>query len=167
MIYIVKIKSIYNYMKAKQFIRFAIVLFAILASNHPAWGTSYISYNGNTQDASTTISSSNVSSGSAGKISWIGTSCTYSSSRVNIAANGSITFTDTTGYNITKIVIVSGSSADYYGTWTSSPSVTPSSSSGTTTFDGLSANSVTVTTSTAFRCTGTSSIKIYYTAYSG
>ena len=130
------------------------------------WATSYISYNGNTQDASTTISASNVSSGSAGRISWTGTSCSYGSNRVNIAANGSITFTASSGYNITKIIIVSGSSADYYGTWTSSPSVTPTSSSGTTTFDGLEANSVTVTTSTAFRCTNASSIKIYYAAAS-
>lgn len=127
-----------------------------------AWATSYISYNGTTQDSNTTISSSNVSSGSAGKISWTGTSCSYSSNRVNIAANGSITFTATTGYQITKIVITSGSSSDYYGTWTSTPSVTPSSSSGTTTFDGLSASSVTVKTSTAFRCTSASSIKVYY-----
>ena len=127
------------------------------------WGTAYISYNGITQDASTTISSSNVGSGSAGKISWTGTSCTYSSNRVNIAANGSITFIAASGFAITKIVITSGSSSNYYGTWTSSPSVTPSTSSGVTTFDGLSANSVTVTTSTAFRCTSGSNIKIYYT----
>lgn len=128
----------------------------------PAWATSYISYNGNKQDTSTTISSSNVSSGNAGNISWNGKSCTYSSSRVNIAANGSITFTAAVGYIITKIVIISGSSAAYYGTWTSNPSISPSSSSGTTTFDGFNANSVTVTTSTAFRCTSASSIKIYY-----
>ena len=101
---------------------------------------------------STTISTTNVSSGTVGVISWTGTSCSYSSNRVNIAANGSITFTASSGNVITKIIIVSGSSDTYYGTWTSSPSVTPtSSSSGTTTFDGLSANSVTVTTSTAFR----------------
>ena len=130
------------------------------------WATNYISYNGDKQDTSTSISSSNVSSGTAGKISWTGNSCTYSSSRVNIAANGSITFTASSGYNITKIVITSGSSASYYGTWTSSPSVTPSSSSGVTTFDGLNANSVTVTTSTAFRCTSASNIKIYYEAAS-
>jgi uncharacterized protein YjdB len=130
------------------------------------WATKYISYNGNTQDTETTITSSNVSSGTAGKISWTGTSCTYSSSRVNIAANGSITFTASSGYVITKIVIVSGSSEAYYGTWTSSPSVTPTTSSGTTTFEELNANSVTVTTSTAFRCTSASSISIYYTSNS-
>ena len=129
----------------------------------PAWATVYISYNGNIQDTSTTISSSNVSSGSAGKISWSGVSCTYSSSRVNIAANGSITFTADKGYIITKIVITSGSSSSYYGTWTSNPSISASSSSGITTFDGFNTNSVTVTTSTAFRCTSASNIKIYYT----
>lgn len=138
-------------------------LFTALLFVGTMWGTAYISYNGTTKDASTTISSSNVSSGSAGKISWTGTSCTYSSNRVNIAANGSITFTAASGFAITKIVITSGSSDSYYGTWTSSPSVTPSTSSGVTTFDGLSANSVTVTTSTAFRCTSGSDIKIYYT----
>ena len=141
-----------------------VLLCALIVGISNVWATSYISYNGDTQDTSTTISSLNVSSGSAGVISWTGQSCTYSSSRVNIAANGSITFTALEGYNITKIVIVSGSTSTYYGTWTSSPSVSPKSSSGTTTFDGLSANSVTVTTSTAFRCTSASSIKIYYTS---
>ena len=145
--------------------RMLLLVALLVGSVSNVWATSYISYNGNTQDTSTSISSRNVSSGSAGKISWTGTSCSYSSSdkRVNIAANGSITFTASSGYNITKIVITSGSSPAYYGTWTSSPSVTPTSSSGVTTFDGLSANSVTVTTSTAFRCTNASSIKIYYT----
>ena len=128
------------------------------------WATTYKSYTGGELQVSTTITSQNVSSGSAGVISWTGTSCTYSDSRVNIAANGSITFTASSGYNITKIVIVSGSSSSYYGTWTSSPSVTPSSTGGTTTFDGLNANSVTVTTSTAFRCTSASSISIHYEA---
>lgn len=127
-----------------------------------AWATAYKSYIDDKMQASTTISSSNVSSGSVGVISWTGAGCTYSSNRVNIEANGSITFTASPGYNITKIVIVSGSSSTYYGTWTSSPIVTPSSESGTTTFEGLSANSVTVTTSTAFRCTSASSISIYY-----
>lgn len=130
------------------------------------WATTYKSFTGGVQQASTTISSSNVSAGSVGVISWTGTSCTFSSSRVNIAADGSITFTASSGYNITKIVIESGSSSSYYGTWTSSPSVTPTSSSGTTTFDGLEANSVTVTTSTAFRCTSASSISIHYAAVS-
>ena len=134
------------------------------------WATAYKAYMGNTQQGSTTISSSNVSNGTIKNsndvtlISWTGTSCTYSSSRVNIAANGSITFTAASGYTITKIIITSGSSSDYWGTWTSSPSVTPTSSSGVTTFDGLSASSVTVTTSTAFRCTSASDIKVYYTS---
>lgn len=127
-----------------------------------AWATAYKSYIDDKMQASTTISSSNVSSGSVGVISWTGAGCTYSSSRVNIEANGSITFTASPGYNITKIVIVSGSASAYYGTWTSSPFVTPKSESGTTTFEGLSANSVTVTTSTAFRCTSASYISIYY-----
>lgn len=131
------------------------------------WATTYKSFTGGVEQSSTTISTSNVSSGSVGVISWTGNSCTYSSNRVNIAANGYITFTATSGYNITKIVIVSGSSSDYYGTWTSSPSVTPTSNSGTTTFEGLSANSVTVTTSTAFRCTSTSSISIHYESAGG
>lgn len=139
-----------------------VLLCALIVGISNVWATSYISYNGDTQDTSTTISNSNVSSGSAGVISWTGQSCTYSNSRVNIAANGSITFTASEGYNITKIVIVSGSTSSFYGTWTSNPSVSPKSSSGTTTFDGLSANSVTVTTSTVFRCTSASSIKIYY-----
>ena len=139
------------------------VLTLLLLSIGQMWATAYISYDGDTQDASTTISTSNVSSGEAGAISWTGTSCSYSSNRVNIAANGSIAFTATTGKIITKIVITSGSSEAYYGTWTSSPSVTPSKNGGVTTFDGLSANSVTVTTSTAFRCTNASDIKIYYT----
>lgn len=139
------------------------MLVAILCTGFTsAWGTTYKSYKGDTQQASTTISSANVSNGSVGVISWTGTGCTYSSSRVNIAANGSITFTASSGNIITKIVIQSGSSASYYGTWTSDPSVTPTSSSGTTTFDGINAISVTVTTSTAFRCTSASSISIYY-----
>lgn len=127
-----------------------------------AWATAYKSYIDDKMQASTTISSSNVSSGSVGVISWTGEKCTYSSNRVNIGADGSITFTASQGYNITKIVIVSGSAEAYYGTWTSSPFVTPKSESGTTTFEGLSANSVTVTTSTAFRCTSASYISIYY-----
>lgn len=131
-----------------------------------AWGTSYISYNDNVQDASTTISTSNVSSGSAGAISWIGTSCTYSSSRVNIAANGSITFTVSGDNKITKIVVTSGSSSSYYGTWTST-SGSVNSSSGTTTISGINSNSVTIKTSTAFRCTSASTIKIYYTQDTG
>lgn len=142
------------------------IILLFLAFSTSVWGTSYISYEDEAQDASTTISSSNVSNGSAGRVSWTGASCTYSSSRVNIAANGSITFTVSSGYNITKIVITSGSTAAYHGTWTSSPSVIPSTSGGVTTFDGLSSNSVTVTTSTDFRCTSASHIKIYYTASS-
>ena len=131
-----------------------------------AWGTSYISYNDNVQDASTTISTSNVSSGSAGAISWIGTSCTYSSSRVNIAANGSITFTVSGDNKITKIVVTSGSSSGYYGTWTStSGSVSPED--GVTTISSINSNSVTIKTSTAFRCTSASTIKIYYTQDTG
>jgi len=150
----------------KLLLRSLLLLCALIVGTSSMWATKYISYNGNTQDTETTITSSNVSSGTAGKISWTGTSCTYSSSRVNIAANGSITFTASSGYVITKIVIVSGSSEAYYGTWTSSPSVTPTTSSGTTTFEELNANSVTVTTSTAFRCTSASSISIYYTSNS-
>lgn len=142
----------------------ASVVLVVISLN--ALATTYRAYTGDVQQASTEISGSNVSSGTVGVISWTGQSCTYSSNRVNISAGGSITFTATSGYTITKIVIVSGSSASYYGTWTSSPSVTPtsSSSSGTTTFDGLSSNSVTVSTSTAFRCTSASYISIYYTA---
>ena len=128
-----------------------------------AWGTAYKSYVGDTQQASTTISSSNVSSGTVGVISWTGTSCTYSSSRVNIAASGSITFTASSGYEITKIVITSGSTSSYYGTWTSSPAGGTPSSANVATLQGFSASSVTVTTSTDFRCTSASDIKIYYT----
>lgn len=129
-----------------------------------AWATAYKSFLNGVQQASTTISSSNVSNGTVGVISWTGTNCSYSLSRVNISAGGSITFTASTGYVITKIVIISGSSAAYYGTWTSSPSVTPTSSDGTTTLDGFNSKSVTVTTSTAFRCTSASSISIHYAA---
>lgn len=151
-------------MKRTLLTKLILLLCALIVGSGNVWATSYISYNGSTQDTNTTISSTNVSSGTAGKISWSGKNCTYSDKRVNIAAKGSITFTADEGYIITKIVITSGSSASYYGTWTSSPSVSASSSSGVTTFDGLNANSVTVTTSTAFRCTSASSIKIYYTA---
>ena len=127
-----------------------------------AWATAYKSILNGVQQASTTITTSNVSNGTVGVISWTGTDCSYSSKRVNISAGGSITFTASTGYVITKIVIISGSSAEYYGTWTSSPSVTPTSSDGTTTLDGFNSKSVTVTTSTAFRCTSASSISIHY-----
>ena len=139
------------------------MLVAILCSafTGTARATSYISYKDGVQEAIQTISTANVSSGKVGSVTWTGTSCTYSSSRVNIAANGSIKFVANSGYVITKIVIVSGSSSSYYGTWTSSPSVTPSSSSGTTTFEGLSSQEVTVTTSTSFRCTSSSNITIY------
>ena len=128
-------------------------------------GTSYISYNGSTQDESTTISSTNVSNGSAGAISWQGTSCTYSDNRVNISANGSITFSVSGENMITKIVVTSGSTSSNYGTWTST-SGSVSSSSGTTTISDINAASVTIKTSTAFRCTSASSIKIYYDAAS-
>ena len=151
-------------MKQRFLLKTMLLLCALVVGSSSVWATTYKSYTGGVEQKSTTISSSNVSAGSVGVISWTGTSCTYSSSRVNIAANGSITFTASSGYNITKIVIVSGSSSSYYGTWTSSPSVTPTSSSGTTTFDGLNANSVTVTTSTDFRCTSASSISIHYEA---
>ena len=146
--------------------RFVALLSLLLTvSSGNVWGTSYIAYEDDTQKASTTISSSNVSSGSAGNISWSGNSCTYSDSRVNIAANGYITFSVTSGNVITKIVIVSGSSSSYYGTWTSTAG-SVSSSSGTTNVTGINAASVKVTTSTAFRCTSASSIKIYYTSSS-
>ena len=128
-------------------------------------GTSYISYNGSTQDESTTISSTNVSNGSAGAISWTGTNCTYSDKRVNISANGSITFSVSGENMITEIVVTSGSTSSYYGTWTST-SGSVSSSSGTTTISDINAASVTIKTSTAFRCTSASSIKIYYDAAS-
>ena len=128
----------------------------------------YISYNGTTKDTSTSISGTNVSSGAAGKISWSGTSCTYSSSRVNIAANGSITFTAESNYQITKIVMTTGTSADYVGTWSStSGDITTSSDSKTVTIDDINANSVTITTSTAYRCTSAGSISIYYTSSGG
>lgn len=130
-----------------------------------AWSSvTFQSYEDETLDESTTISSSNVSSGSAGEISWSGNSCSYSSSRLNISANGYITFTASEGNNITKIVIYS-TSTGYYGTWTSNPSGTVNTSSGTTTITGLNANSVRITTSTAFRATSNSNtyIKIYYT----
>lgn len=52
-------------MKAKQFLRFAIVLFAILASNHPAWA----------DDPKEQITLSNGSF-STDHITWSGTSCT-------------------------------------------------------------------------------------------
>ena len=132
-----------------------------------SWGTSYISYIDDEEDTSTTISGTNVSSGTAGEISWTGTSCTYGSNRVNIAAGGSITFTASAGYVITKIVITSGSSADYYGTWTSSPAGGTPASANVATLQGFSSQSVTITTSTAFRCTSASTIKIYYTAGGG
>ena len=152
-------------MRKLYFLKTMLLLCALVAGSASTWATTYKSYTGGKEMNSTTISTTNVSSGTVGVISWTGTSCSYSSNRVNIAANGSITFTASSGNVITKIIIVSGSSDTYYGTWTSSPSVTPtSSSSGTTTFDGLSANSVTVTTSTAFRCTSASSISIHYAA---
>lgn len=148
-------------------IRISLILCLLLSLGiGSAWGTSYISYLDNTQDASTTISTSNVSGGTVGRIGWTGIGCSYSSSRVNILKDGSITFFAASGYKINKIVITSGSSSDYYGTWTSSPSVTPSSLDGVTTFNGFNASSVTITTSTAFRCTSSSHIKIYYTTAS-
>lgn len=150
--------------KTFTFLMAALMLLTMMVLPEKVLATKFISYNGNSKDTETTISSSNCSSGTAGNISWTGVSCTYSNSRLNIAANGSLTYTAALGYVITKIVITSGSSSSYYGTWTSSPSVTPTSSSGVTTFDGLSASVVTVTTSTAFRCTSSSDIKIYYTA---
>ena len=143
-------------------LRVCLLVALIVSTVNVAWATTYQSYTGGTRQNSTTISSSNVSSGSVGVISWTGKSCTYSSNRVNIAANGSITYTAEDGYVITKIVITSGSTSSYYGTWTSNQSGTKTSSNGTTTFDGLSANSVTVTTSTEFRCTSASSIQIHY-----
>lgn len=146
----------------KTFTKFMLLLCALVVGSGNVWATAYISYNVNTQDASTTISGSNVSSGSAGKISWTGSSCTYSS-RVNIAANGSITFTANSGYKITKIVLYTTTSNSYYGTWSSTPSVSPTGqNTQTVTFDGLSSNSVTITTTTAYRCTNAGSIKIYY-----
>lgn len=148
-------------------LKITVLLCALLFVMNSALATSYKSFTGGEEQASTDITTQNVSSGSVGVISWTGTSCTYSSNRVNIAANGSITFSAASGYSITKIVIISGSSASYYGTWTSSPSVTPSTDGGTTTFDGLSASSVTVTTSTAFRCTSASSISVHYTSSGG
>ena len=129
-----------------------------------AWGTSYIAYEDDTQKASTTISSSNVSSGSAGNISWSGSSCGYSNSRVNISANGYITFSVSSGNVITKIVMTTVTSDDYYGTWTSTAGSVSGSGTATVTITGINASSVKVTTSTAYRCTSSGSIKIYYTA---
>ena len=146
--------------------RILIAIALITMSVGNAWGTSYISYNDNVQDASTTISSSNVNNGSAGAISWTGADCNYSDKRVNIAANGSITFTVSGDNEITKIVVTSGSSTEYYGTWTST-SGSVSSTSGVTTISGINSNSVTIKTSTPFRCTSASTIKIYYTQDTG
>lgn len=131
--------------------------------NH-AWATSYISYNEDIEDTEGTeieINTTNFTTGTAGAISWVGNSCTYESDRVNIAANGSITFTTTTDYQITKIVIRSYSTSAYYGTWTTSNGDLEQNK-GNTTISNINTNSVTVTTSTAFRCTSTSYIHIYY-----
>lgn len=153
-------------MKKITFWKSFFLLFALIVGSMNVWATDYISYKGNTQDTKTTISTSNVASGSAGKISWSGTSCTYSSNRVNIAANGSITFSAESGNQISKIVMVTGTGdSSYFGTWSStSGDITKSSDSKTVTIDDINANSVTITTSTAYRCTSTGSIKIYYDA---
>ena len=152
---------------AREWLKYAatfLLIFTLGIGN--VWGAvTYQSYEDNVLDTSTEIGSSNVSSGTAGKISWTGNNCTWASTRLNIAANGYITFTASSGNNITKIVIYSAS-ANYYGTWTSDPSGTVNVSGGTSTITGLNANSVRITTSTAFRATpgANTYIKVYYTA---
>ena len=59
--------------------------------------------------------------------------------------------------------MVTGTTSDYVGTWSStSGSVTTSTDGKTVTVDGINANSVTVTTSTAYRCTSAGYIEIHY-----
>ena len=113
------------------------------------WGQSCTSYNESTKDTQTSITSSNAANGSAGEVSWSGDG-TCSSSQWRFAANKSVTFTVSSGYQITQIAFTSTSSSNYYGTW-SSTSGSKSTSDGTTTFTGINATSVTLSTSTAAR----------------
>ena len=114
------------------------------------WGQSCTSMNGSTKDTQTTITSSNAASGSAGtKISWSGDG-TCSSSQWRFAANKSVTFTATSGYQITSIVFTSTSTSNYYGTW-SATAGSKSTSGGATTFSSINSSSVTLKTTTAAR----------------
>ena len=84
------------------------MLLFLLAGVGQVWGaTKVISYEDETQDAETTISVSNQSSGTAGKVSWSATSATWNGNSNKIrwewAANSTITFSVESGYIITQV----------------------------------------------------------------
>ena len=134
---------------AREWLKYAamfVMLFTIGSGN--AWGApSVISYNQSTKDTETAVSSSNISSGTAGKVSWTATSATWNSkkSRWDIAVGGTLTFTVQSGYVITQIVATTTSNK---GTFSVSPSATiTGNGSSPCTISDLSASSVTITIS--------------------
>ena len=95
-------KQIYKY--------FTLLIVVLSVGIGSAWGaTKVISYEDSELDTETTISGSNASSGSAGRVSWSATSATWNNNsekkRWEWAANSSITFSVSSGYNITQVVI--------------------------------------------------------------
>ena len=131
------------------------------------WGApSVISYNQSTKDTETSVTSSNISSGTAGKVSWTATSATWNSkkSRWDIAVAGTLTFTVQSGYVITQIVATTTSNK---GTFSVSPSATiTGNGSSPCTISGLSASSVTITISGQTHMIN-SSITVTYEASGG
>jgi len=148
---VVRPSGLEDKLQLNTFVRFAATLVLVLTIGvGNVWGQSCTSMNGSTQDTQTTITSANAASGSAGtKISWSGDG-TCSSSQWRFAANKSVTFTATSGYQITSIVFTSTSTSDYYGTW-SATAGSKSTSGGATTFSSINSSSVTLKTTTAAR----------------
>ena len=112
------------------------------------WGApSVVSYNESTKDTETSVTSSNITNGTAGRVSWSATGATWNSkkSRWDIAVDGTITFSVSSGYQITQIVFTTTSNK---GTFSVSPTATiTGNGSSPCTISGLSASSVTVTVS--------------------
>ena len=113
------------------------------------WGaTKVISYEDSDLDTETTIAAANQSSGSAGKVSWSATSATWnngsSKKRWEWAANSSITFSVSSGYEITQVVIKTSSTTQTISVTSPSGTTITGNNSTNCTISDINASSVTI-----------------------
>lgn len=113
------------------------------------WGaTKVISYEDSDLDTETTIAAANQSSGSAGKVSWSATSATWNNAsnkkRWEWAANSSITFSVSDGYEITQVVIKTSSTTRTISVTSPSGTTITGNNSINCTISDINASSVTI-----------------------
>ena len=144
-----------------------VVLLAFFGIGQLLAAPSMQAFNVTTAAGSTTFSATNVSSGTAGIVSWTSSGVSYSTSssgRVDFAANSSMVISVASGFVITKIETnTSTGSSDYYGSLTCTAGTKSVASSKNYTFTDVNASSVTLNNgSTKYRITSSGWIKVYY-----